>query len=926
MSFRLWLAIAVGMVTLAALPARAVAAALNDPVSTLVPDGEVKAVALSGSTAYIGGNFTRIAPYTGSSALFASPSGNLKRPWPEVAGVVNDVAPDGAGGWYLGGDFNSVGGVPRTDLAHVMPDGTLDPNFAPSTDGLVRAIAVGTDTVFAGGEFSAANGTSRGNLAGFSAGTGALTGFSGGVSDAGAQTLFDPLGVHALLLIGSTLYTGGEFNQALSGATVSTRLRGAAFNVANSQILAWDPSTNRLINGLARDSDGADLFLSGRFSTATGQPRNGVAKVDEAAGTANPSWVAPLQPSTDLSTLMVFGSQVYLAGTVRVAPGETWPVASYSTVNNNAGLDVDWHPVPAGSVQSLGAAGSTVYIGSGAFIDGLPQPAIIGVDAATFPSNGTPSFAPALGRGREALISGQSAGVRAIATNGSDVVAGGTFTNVGGVDRRNLAAIDLTTGQPTAFNPPMKGMFSALSSVNALALTDDGLVWAGGEFLTEGPDPRTSLAAFDAGTGAIASFHRDPSGGALGGVSSLAASGSMVYVAGNFTQVGGTPRRNIAAVRNVPGEPGTVLPFDVDVDGPVHALAQAGDTIYLGGQFTSVNGSLAALKRDRRNLAAVDAATGIARDWDPDADNAVTALTVAGDTVFAGGAFGMVNRTTPRQRLAAFDALSGTARAWDPSADAQVRSIAVHGPTVFAGGDFLNVNGGVPRAGIAALDALTGVSDPLSVELIPEGRAGPVPPVARVDALVASQQSGLLMGGSYVMNTPALRAANFAAFGLPPLPVGGGPPPPGSDETDPVLSLSASRRRFGVGRRATPRDGTATAAQRKRRKTPRGTTLRLRLSEPARVRFDLLKKSRGRRVGRRCVKPTRANRKRKRCTRLTRKGTFRRSAPAGRSRVAFSGRIGRRALKRGRYVLRATPTDAAGNRGKPDSLSIRIVR
>ncbi|HEX6583874.1 MAG TPA: hypothetical protein VF056_09730, partial [Thermoleophilaceae bacterium] len=707
-------------------------------------------------------------------------------------------------------------------------------------------------------------------------------------------------------------------------------LRGAAFSITDSQIQAWDPSTNRLINGLARDSDGADLFIGGRFSTvnvtAAGQPRNGVAKVDEAAGTVNPNWVAPLQGSTDLTTLMVFGSQVYLAGTVRVAPGETWPVASYSTVNNNAGLDVNWHPVPAGSVQSLGAAGSTVYIGSGAFIDNVPQPAIVGVDAATFPSNGTPSFAPALGRGREQLPSGQSAGVRAIATNGSGVVAGGTFTNVGGVDRRNLAAIDLTTGQPTAFNPPMRGQFSGLTSVNALALTDDGLVWAGGEFITEGPEERIQLAAFDAGTGAIASFDRDPSGGALGGVSALAASGSTVYVAGHFTQVGGTPRRHIAAVRNVPGEPGTVLPFDVDVDGPVEALALAGDTIYLGGMFTSVNGSLAALKRDRRNLAAVDATTGIARDWDPDADNAVTALTVAGDTVFAGGAFGMVNRTTPRQRLAAFEASSGTARAWDPGADAQVRSLAVHGSTVFAGGDFLNVNGGVPRAGIAALDALTGVSDPLSVELIPEGRAGPSPPVTRVDALLASPQAGLLMGGSYVMNTRSLRAANFAAFALPPLAAGGPPPPAGGDETDPDLALSASRRRFRVGRRATPRDGTATAAQRARRRIRRGTTLRLSLSEPARVRFDLLKKSRGRRVGRRCVKPTRANRNRKRCTRLTRKGTFRRSAPAGRSRVAFSGRIGRRALKRGRYALRATPTDAAGNTGRADSLSITIVR
>ena len=416
---------------------------------------------------------------------------------------------------------------------------------------------------------------------------------------------------------------------------------------------------------------------------------------------------------------------------------------------------------------------------------------------------------------------------------------------MGGFDRRNLAAIDLTTGQPTAFNPPMKGQFSGLTSVNALALTDDGLVWAGGEFITEGPEERIQLAAFDPVTGAIASFHRDPSGGALGGVSALVASGSTVYVAGNFTQVGGTPRRYIAAVRNVPGEQGTVLPFDVDVDGPVQALALAGDTVYLGGQFASVNGSLAALKRDRRNLAAVDATTGIDRDWDPDADNVVTALAVAGDTVFAGGAFGMVNRTTPRQRLAAFDALSGTARAWDPGADAQVRTLAVHGSTVFAGGDFLNVNGGVPRAGIAALDSQTGASDPLSVELSPEERSGATSPsVARVDALDASPQAGLVTGGSFVMNTPSLRAANLAAFGLPPLPAGAGVPPAGA-ATGPIRSWRSAPpgadSAWVAGQR--PETGPRPPHRGRAGRAPRGTTLRLRLSEPARVRFDLLMKS-----------------------------------------------------------------------------------
>jgi hypothetical protein len=42
--------------------------------------------------------------------------------------------------------------------------------------------------------------------------------------------------------------------------------------------------------------------------------------------------------------------------------------------------------------------------------------------------------------------------------------------------------------------------------------------------------------------------------------------------------------------------------------------------------------------------------------------------------------------------------------------------------------------------------------------------------------------------------------------------------------------------------------------------------------------------------------------------------TLRRSGRAGANRVRFSGRIGRRALRRGRYWLTIRATDGAGNR------------
>ena len=139
----------------------------------------------------------------------------------------------------------------------------------------------------------------------------------------------------------------------------------------------------------------------------------------------------------------------------------------------------------------------------------------------------------------------------------------------------------------------------------------------------------------------------------------------------------------------------------------------------------------------------------------------------------------------------------------------------------------------------------------------------------------------------------------------------------GADRTAPILSrFSASPRHF----RAQP--ASSVAAKRARR----GTTLTLELSESASVRFKARVIRMGRRVGSRCRQPTHANRGRKRCTLRTRKGGFSRSIEAGRSKLAFSGRLRRRALPPGRYILRATPKDAAGNIGKPRALTVQIVR
>ena len=89
-----------------------------------------------------------------------------------------------------------------------------------------------------------------------------------------------------------------------------------------------------------------------------------------------------------------------------------------------------------------------------------------------------------------------------------------------------------------------------------------------------------------------------------------------------------------------------------------------------------------------------------------------------------------------------------------------------------------------------------------------------------------------------------------------------------------------------------------------RARTP--TRLRYSLSEPATVRFVVHRLGRGKRPARRV-------------------GSFSRKGAAGPNVVRFKGRIGRKALRPGRYRLTATAKDAAGNVGPPQRVALRIL-
>jgi hypothetical protein len=112
------------------------------------------------------------------------------------------------------------------------------------------------------------------------------------------------------------------------------------------------------------------------------------------------------------------------------------------------------------------------------------------------------------------------------------------------------------------------------------------------------------------------------------------------------------------------------------------------------------------------------------------------------------------------------------------------------------------------------------------------------------------------------------------------------------------------------------------------RQAASGTTLLFTLSEPAKLTVTITRTQPGRRRGHTCARPNSAPERQQApsCIRVIEVGTLTRTNElAGDDQLAFSGRLGRRALSPGRYMSRLTATNAAG-RSQPVTAVFRINR
>jgi uncharacterized delta-60 repeat protein len=609
-----------------------------------------------------------------ASALFAATSAGTVAQVPLAPsiplfmdGSVNAVvtAPDGS--FIVGGSFTTVAGQPRRNIARLLADGTLDPNWNPGTDNIVTALAVdNANGVYVGGCFGSIGGKARRGLAKLALDSAAVNAAWKPTSEEACPS--------AMMHDGAGhLYVGGFFQNI--NRVNRPYLAKLDANGNGDVDESWNATADMAVSTIAFDSDG-NVYAGGYFANIGGAARTNVARLSPTNGSADPNWNPnPTACSVDAIVPDNAGA-VYIGGCFVLVGGLFQPsVAKMSSID--ATLDTGWNPFVDGAVHAMRIAGGRLYIGGefhnvgGLVRNGMARLSLIGAGAAD------PTWNPNLASRYTRAVSG--VGVNSLGNS----VFGGVFNKAGGQPRRGLAAMSTTGALLPAIDTESPGRVMQIA-----ALPGGGAI-VGGDFNRAGNTERNALLRLQPGGALDMSWNPDPNGP----INAVVVRDGSIYVGGIFSTIAGEVHVTIAK-----------LPVAGGIDSSWNAVANGPNALAVDsvGRVISAGFELKRFAADGSEDAS----------WVPNPDAQITAIALdSSDSLYVGGYFANIGGHA-MPYLARLHADGTADTTWSPAPNFAVQAIAPdNAGNVYVGGPFQTIGGASISNGVAKLSATTAQAD-----------------------------------------------------------------------------------------------------------------------------------------------------------------------------------------------------------------------
>ncbi|MCH2215726.1 MAG: T9SS type A sorting domain-containing protein [Flavobacteriales bacterium] len=620
---------------------------------TLSTNGTVEVIKQDGDTIYIGGNFSSVGYQTQRIVLVDPLTGLLSEELPSLNSTVNVVIPDGAGGWYIGGAFSTLDGNTINRIVRLNSNNNPDPTFNCDLNSTVNELYLDGDDLYIGGSISVVNGNDVRRLFRVNATTGVLD--NSWLPTIGFGT------VNGIVRSGDFVYAGGSFN-VVDGVDDNRYIIKIDAVTAETQdfISANNTVSDLLLNG-------NDLILAGSF-TRLDYFKSNLAVFD--TGDAVPD-LSFGDLSTSVSEIISSGDGgFYICGNFTEFGGE--PITKVFKLLPDGTTDPTFDPGDInGTVFAIHYDGTHVYVG-GSFstISGEAVTSIARLEATTGALD--LSWAPG----------NTSSGIETIESNSTKVFVGGTFTTIDG-----------STASPRfAVLSKTDGSLITAPSVNSTVLTMEKSgedIYVGGSFTTAGK-PADNIALTDNLTGAVNQAFPE----ANSTVNTFIEDGNGGwFVGGAFSQFDGI---SVDRVVHILPDFSVDFTFSCEPNNTIEALFLDGNNLYLGGQFTTINGNI--LTR----VARVNATSGFPDvAWNPEVSSTVLAIADAGTEIAIGGFFTSIDGEEEDRYFAKISKTTGDVVP-GLAANNSVLSLANSSSSVFAGGSFTNV--GYYKRGFASFE------------------------------------------------------------------------------------------------------------------------------------------------------------------------------------------------------------------------------